>query len=130
MLNKVTLIGNVGQNPEIKELEGGKKVASFSLATSENYKDREGNKQTNTEWHSIVIWGKLADIVESYVKQGSQLYLEGKLRTRSWEDKETKAKRYATEIICDKMNMLGGKPDSSSVAANADAGGQVEDMPF
>lgn len=104
MINKVTLLGNLGKDPEVKELENGKMV-KFSMATSESYKDREGNKQTKTEWHNIVVWGKLAEIAEKYLKKGSKLYLEGKITTRSWEDEgQTK---YMTEIVAREFTMLG-----------------------
>jgi len=112
-VNKVTLIGNVGNDPEIKHINEDTQVAKFSLATSEVYKNREGEKVTDTEWHNIVIWNKLAKIVESYVKKGSLLYLSGKIKTRSYEDKDN-IKRYSTEIICNEMKMLGPKPTEQS----------------
>ena len=100
-LNKVMLIGNVGKDPEVRYLDGnspagqGRKVASFTLATSERYRDRSGEVRENTEWHNVVVWGQSADIVERYVKKGTQLYVEGRLRTRSWTD-QSGAKRYTT----------------------------------
>lgn len=101
-VNKVILVGRVGKNPEVKHLDSGKSVANFSLATSEKYNNTE-----STEWHNIVIWGKLVPVVESYVKKGDQIYLEGKKVTRSWDkDGDT---RYVTEIVCNQMTMLGGK---------------------
>lgn len=109
MINKVILIGNVGNDPEIKSLEGGNKVASFSLATTESWKDKQGNKQSDTQWHNIVIWGKLSDVVEKYVKKGDKLYLEGKIKIRSWEQDGNK--RYATDIVCISMQMLGSKTE-------------------
>lgn len=112
MINRVTLIGNVGKDPEIKRV-GDNNVANFSLATSETYKDKSGNKQTNTEWHNITIWGKLADVVEKYVKKGDRLYLEGKISYRSYDDKEG-VKRYVTDIVCNSMTMLGGKPEEKT----------------
>jgi single-strand DNA-binding protein len=111
-INKVILVGNVGKDPEIRYLEGGTAVCSFPLATSESYRNRDGEKVTNTEWHNIVLWRGLAEIAEKYVKKGSQLYIEGRIRTRSWDDKEGN-KRYTTEIIADTMQMLGRKPDES-----------------
>jgi len=87
-INKVILVGNVGKDPEIRYLEGGTAVCSFPLATSESYRNRDGEKITNTEWHNIVLWRGLAEIAEKYVKKGSQLYIEGRIRTRSWDDKE------------------------------------------
>jgi single-strand DNA-binding protein len=109
-INKVILVGNVGKDPEIRYLEGGTAVCSFPLATSESYRNRDGEKVTNTEWHNIVLWRGLAEIAERYVKKGTQLYIEGRIRTRSWDDKEGN-KRYTTEIIADNMQMLGRKPD-------------------
>lgn len=111
-VNKVILVGNVGKDPEIRYLEGGTAVCSFSLATSESYRSRDGEKVTHTEWHNIVLWRGLAEIAEKYVKKGSQLYIEGRIRTRSWDDKEGN-KRYTTEIIADNMQMLGRKPDEA-----------------
>lgn len=111
MLNKVILIGNVGKDPDIKIFDNGNKAASFSLATSETYKNKAGEKVTNTEWHNIVIYGKLADIVENYVKKGQLLAVEGKIKTRSYE--KDGEKRYVTDIVCHEMKMLGkmeGKP--------------------
>ena len=108
-VNKVILIGRLGQDPEIKNVNGTK-VANFSIATTESYKDKNGQKVENTEWHNIVIWGGLADVVESYVHKGDQLYLEGKLMTRKWEKEGITYSR--TEIVCNQMQMLGGKDKS------------------
>jgi len=105
MVNKVILIGNVGKDPEVRQA-GNSKVANFSLATSENYKDKQGNKQTKTEWHNITIWGNLASVVERFVKKGDKIFLEGKVVTRSYE--KNGEKRYATDIVCSQMTMLGG----------------------
>jgi len=105
MVNKVILIGNVGKDPEVRQA-GNSKVANFSLATSENYKDKQGNKQTKTEWHNITIWGNLASVVERFVKKGDKILLEGKVVTRSYE--KNGEKRYATDIVCSQMTMLGG----------------------
>ncbi len=104
--NKVQLIGNLGQDPEIINLESGKKLAKFSLATNESYKDANGTKQTKTDWHNIVAWGKTADIIEKYVIKGKEVALEGKLTTRTWEDKDG-MKRYITEVVCNELLMLG-----------------------
>lgn len=99
MLNKVTLIGNVGKDPEVRSMQNGKEVATFSLATSESWKDKSGERKTKSEWHSIVIFNEgLVGVVKSYVKKGSKLYIEGKLQTRKWQDKEGKD-RYSTEIV-------------------------------
>lgn len=115
-INKVILVGNVGKDPEVRHLDNGVAVASFTLATSETYKNKENQKVTNTEWHNIVIWRGLADVVEKYVKKGSSLYIEGKIRTRSWDDKEGN-KRYTTEIVADNMQMLGAKQSNEESAA-------------
>ena len=106
--NKVQLIGNLGQNPEVKELNGGKKVAKFSLATNETYRNKEGEKVTDTQWHNLVAWGKTADIIEKYLKEGSEIAVEGKLLNRNYTDKEG-VKRYVTEIQVSDLLMLGGK---------------------
>ncbi len=109
-VNKVILVGNVGKDPEIQYVKEDVPVARFTLATSETYKNRDGEKVTTTEWHNIVIWRGLAKVVEQYVKKGSQLYLEGKITTRSYEkDGVTK---YFTEVVANNMQMLGGKPES------------------
>ena len=117
-LNKVMLIGNVGSDPEVRYLESNPsnpaanaKVASFRLATSERYRDRNGEVRENTEWHNIVAWRNNADVIERYVKKGTQLYIEGKLRTRQWTD-QTGNKRYTTEVQVDTFQLLGRRPDA------------------
>src|SRR5690606_21466317 len=105
--NKVQLIGNVGQEPTISTLDNGKKVARISLATNENYKNSKGERQTNTNWHTIVAWGKTADIIEKYVSKGKEVAIEGKLTSRSYEDKEG-VKRYVTEVVTSEILLLGG----------------------
>lgn len=115
-VNKVILIGNLGADPEIRNLESGIKVATINIATGESYKDKNGDRQTHTEWHRIVLWRGLAGVAESYLKKGSQVYIEGRLRTRSYEDQEGKT-RYVTEIEARELNMLGRKEDSGSVPA-------------
>jgi len=112
-VNKVILVGNVGKDPETRYLEGGTAVSKFSLATSEVYKNKNGEKITNTEWHNIVLWRGLAEVAEKYIKKGAQLYIEGRIKTRSYTDKEGNT-RYTTEIVGDNMQMLGKKSDSSS----------------
>lgn len=107
------LIGNVGKDPEVRHLDSGVSTASFTLATTERFKDRSGEMKEQTEWHNIVCWRSLADIVEKYIKKGSQLYIEGKIRTRSYNDKEGNTK-YMTEIIADSLQMLGRKGDSDN----------------
>ncbi len=110
-VNKAILVGHVGNDPEVRHLEGGTPVANFRLATSETYNNRNGERVTQTEWHNIVVWRGLAEVVEKYVKKGSHLYIEGRIRTRSWDDREGN-KRYTTEIVCDNMQMLGKRGDS------------------
>ena len=111
-VNKVILLGNVGKDPEIRSTGGGVLVASFGLATSENRKDAQGNWQEHTEWHNLKAFNRTAEIVRDYVKKGSKLFIEGKIQTRSWEDKDTKAKRYRTEIIVNDLSLLSGRDDS------------------
>ena len=107
-VNKVILIGNLGKDPEVRHLDNGVAVANFSLATTESYTNRKGDRVNQTEWHNIVLWRGLADIAEKYLKKGNSVYIEGKISTRKWEDKEGNA-RYSTDIIADKMTMLGAK---------------------
>lgn len=143
-VNRVILVGNLGKDPEVRSLENGTKVASFPLATSESYTDKNGEKQTKTEWHNIVVWRGLADVVDKYVKKGNQIYVEGKLRTRSWEDKEGN-KRYTTEVVVDNMTMLGGRrenneegsynrPQEKTEAAETESNpfdtSEADDLPF
>jgi len=106
--NKVQLIGNLGGNPEVITLESGKKLAKFSIATNETYKNSQGEKVTDTQWHNVVAWNKTAEIIEKYVTKGSEVAVEGKLVTRSYEDKEG-IKKYITEIVVNELLMLGGK---------------------
>ncbi len=108
-LNKVQLIGHLGKDPELSYTASGVAVAKYSIATNERWKDQEGNVQERTEWHNIVAWRKLAEICGQYLKKGSKVYLEGKLQTRSWDDKNTGVKRYTTEIIADDLIMLDTK---------------------
>ncbi len=114
-INKVILVGNIGKDPEVRHLEGGVAVAKFPLATSETYKKSDGTKVETTEWHNIVMWRGLAEIAEKYVRKGSLVYIEGKIKTNSWEDNGVK--KFRTEIIADVMTMLGRKPDDASAAA-------------
>ena len=125
-LNKVMLIGNVGRDPEVRYLEGNSgaqnatKVASFTLATTERYRDRSGELRENTEWHNIVAWRNNADVAERFVHKGTQLYIEGRLRTRSWTD-QTGNKRYTTEINVDTLQLLGRRPDGQGEGVPAAA---------
>jgi len=119
-INKVILVGNVGKDPEIRHLENGTPVCTLPLATSETYTNKSGEKVSNTEWHNVVLWRGLADIAQKYVKKGSQLYIEGKIRSRSWDDKDG-VKRYTTEIVADNMQLLGRRPEDgqgSSAVSN------------
>ena len=146
-VNKVILVGNVGKDPEVRHLDSGVAVANFPLATSESYVAKNGDKVTTTEWHNIVLWRGLADVAEKYVTKGRQLYIEGRIRTRSYDDKDGN-KRYVTEIYGDVMQMLGSKDSQSggssspqnenyassdSISANEpepdDPGGD-DDLPF
>lgn len=114
MINKAILIGNVGHDPEIRytgDVNNGTKVATVRLATTERYRDRNGNPQEHTEWHSVVMWRNLADLVEKYVRKGTQIYVEGRIRTRSWDD-QTGNKRYTTEIVADTVQLLGRRSDN------------------
>lgn len=119
MINKVILVGNVGMDPEVRTLESGVKTARIRLATTERYTDRQTNEvKEMTEWHTITLWRGLANVVDSYVKKGSQLYIEGRLRTREWVDKDN-IKRYSTEILADEMKLLGRRADGQGVAPAA-----------
>lgn len=106
-VNKVILIGNLGKDPEVRHLEGGVAVARFPIATSETFKDKNGERQERTEWHNIVVWRGLAEVAEKYLKKGQSVFIEGKIRTNSYQDKEGN-QRYNTEIVADNMTMLGG----------------------
>jgi len=112
-VNKVILLGNVGKDPEIRSTGGGMMVANFTLATSDRQKDAQGNWQDRTEWHNLVAFQRTAEIVRDYVKKGTKLYIEGKIQTRSWDDKESGQKRYRTEIIVNDLSLLSGRDDSS-----------------
>lgn len=111
-VNKVILIGNLGKDPEVRHLDNGRAVANFSLATSEVYNNKSGERVTNTEWHNIVMWTPLAELAEKYLKKGSQIYVEGKLQTRTYDDKDGNRK-YMTEVVVLTMNFLGSRNDGS-----------------
>jgi single-strand DNA-binding protein len=110
-VNKVILIGNLGKDPEVKHTPQGTPVAKFSLATNERYKDKDGNWQDRTEWHNIVVWQRLAEIAGEYLKKGGKVYIEGRLQTRSWDDKTTNQKKYMTEVVASDLVLLGGRGD-------------------
>ena len=114
-VNKAVILGNVGNDPELRFMSNGKAVANFTVATSEQWKDQQGQKQERTEWHRMVAYDKLAEIIGQYVKKGSKLYLEGKLQTREWTDQQGQ-KKYTTEIIVNEMQMLDGKPQGGQQA--------------
>ncbi|OFZ68583.1 MAG: single-stranded DNA-binding protein [Betaproteobacteria bacterium RBG_16_56_24] len=111
-VNKVILLGNLGKDPEVRYMTSGEAMATITLATSETWKDKGGEKQEKTEWHRVVFFGKLAEIAGEYLKKGRQVYVEGKLQTRKWQDKEGKD-RYTTEIVAKEMTLLGGKPSGA-----------------
>ncbi len=138
MVNKVVLIGNAGQDPEVRHLDSGVSVANFNLATNESYRDKSGERVTQTEWHRIVLWRGLAEVAEKFVKKGELLYIEGRLRTRAWDDKDGN-KRYTTEVFADNMKMLGKKSDQPGEVRQdepgqiAEAGPETsgdDDLPF
>lgn len=116
-VNKVILIGNLGKDPEVRYTQGGQCVANFSIATTDNWKDREGQKQERTEWHRIVLWGRLAELAREYLKKGRPVYIEGRLQTRSWQD-QSGATRYTTEIVANALQFLGSR-DHGGASADA-----------
>jgi len=140
-VNKVILIGNLGADPEVRSTGGGTPVTNFRLATSENFKNREGQRETRTEWHRVVTFGRLAEICGQYLKKGRQVYIEGRIQTREWED-QSGNKRWTTEIVANQMQMLGSReggggysPDDSQESGFDDGGSQApaeddDDLPF
>ena len=145
MINKVILLGNVGKDPEVKYFDNESSVANFSLATSETYTNKNGEKVTNTEWHNVQAWRGLAKVVEKYVKKGDLIYIEGRIKTRSYDDKDGN-KKYITEILVDEMKMLGSRGNKDNVGYNStssnsisssvqdnisvDSGNDIDDLPF
>jgi len=135
-VNKVILVGNLGKDPEVRHLDNGRAVANFSLATSETYKNKAGERVTNTEWHNVVLWTPLAEIAERFLKKGGQVYIEGKLTTRSWDDQDGN-KRYTTEVVGREMTLLGRREDgegggmaaSPSAQAATPAASPVSNIP-
>jgi len=130
-VNKVILVGNLGQDPEVRYLDNGVAVANFSLATTENYKNKQGERVSQTEWHNIVLWRGLAEVAEKFLKKGSSIYVEGKIRNRKWEDKEGNT-RYNTEILADNMTMLGGRPSQGNEISKdpVQSPEKEDDLPF
>lgn len=137
-LNKVMLIGNLGKDPELRYTPSGVAVATFTIATNESWKDQDGNMQERTEWHNIVAWRKLAEVCGEWLKKGKKVYVEGRIQTRSYDDKNTGAKRYVTEIVLDNMIMLDGRgagdaasqPAAVSTPEEPSAPGKDDDLPF
>jgi single-strand DNA-binding protein len=127
-VNKVLLLGNVGKDPEIRSTAGGTIVASFSLATADRQKDQQGNWQDKTEWHNLVAFSRTAEIVRDYVKKGTQLYIEGKIQTRSWDDKESGQKKYRTEILVNELTLLGKPGEGGSSGGYSKSSGSGFDQ--
>jgi single-strand DNA-binding protein len=125
-VNKVILVGRLGRDPEVRFTSGGQAVANFSLATDSSYKDKSGERQKKTEWHKIVVWGKQAEIAQQYLKKGSLIFIDGRLQSREWQDKEGQ-KKYTTEIVVNDFRMLGGKGDGMAAGAGA-GGGRGDDF--
>lgn len=123
-VNKVILVGRLGRDPETRYTSGGQAVANFSMATDESYKDRNGERQKRTEWHKIVVWGKQAEIAQQYLKKGSLLYVEGRIQSREWQDKEGN-KRTSFEIVANSFRMLGSRTESAMGASAGAAGGAL-----
>ncbi|MDR1552154.1 MAG: single-stranded DNA-binding protein [Prevotellaceae bacterium] len=116
-LNKAMIIGNAGKDPEIRHLDNGVSVVTLPVATTERYKDKNGETKEQTEWHNVVFWRQLAEFTEKYVRKGSQLFIEGRLRTRNWED-QSGNKKYVTEIVADNIRLLGRRPDNNNGNGN------------
>lgn len=131
-INKVILVGNLGKDPEVQSFENGVKRVTFSLATTEVYRAKDGNKVTQTEWHNIILWRGLAEVAEKYLARGKQVYIEGRIRTRSWEDKDGN-KRYITEILGDNMLLLGGPKGEHPVVESSgtidEVNNQIQNLP-
>lgn len=128
-INKVIIIGRLGTDPEVKTISTGSTVTRLSVATSENWVDKDGQKQERTEWHRVVVWGKLAELCGKYLSKGRQVYLEGRLQTRSWEDQQGQ-KKYTTEIVANTVQFLGATQGASSDAGYSSGGGSGSSNPF
>ena len=126
-VNKVILVGNLGKDPEVRHLDGGISVANFTLATNEYYKDKQGARVERTEWHNISAWRGLAELAEKYLKKGSQVYVEGKLRTRQYQDKDQQT-RYITEVIAEEISLLGGRPGGTNGTNGAATPGPADNV--
>lgn len=127
-VNKVILIGNLGKDPEVKYTPQGTPVARLTIATNERFKDKGGEWQDRTEWHNVVLWQRLAEIAGEYLKKGSKVYIEGKLQTRSWEDKQTNQKRYMTEVVANDLVLLGGRESAGGESGGYSRGGNNFDQ--
>jgi single-strand DNA-binding protein len=127
-VNKVILVGRLGRDPETRYTGGGQAVANFSVATDESYKDKAGERQKRTEWHKIVVWGKQAEIAQQYLKKGSLVFIEGRIQSREWQDKEGQ-KRTSFEIVANNFRMLGGRADGGSGGGFAGGGRSEEHEP-
>lgn len=123
MINKVILVGRLGRDPETRYTSSGQAVCNFTMATDESFKSRSGEKQQRTEWHRIVMWGKLAEIAQQYLKKGQLVYIEGRLQTRQWDDKRDGSKKQTTEIVANSMKMLGGRGEGAAAGAGAGMSG-------
>lgn len=128
-LNKVMLIGNVGKDPEVKFLPSGSAVANFTLATSERFKDKSGEFQERTEWHNLVAYQRLAEIIRDYVKKGSKVYVEGRIQTRSWDDQQSGQKRYRTEIVVGELLLLSGRGEGGESGGSRQGGSYDQRTP-
>jgi len=129
MINKVILVGRLGKDPEIRSTPQGNTVAKFTMATDEKFTDRAGEKQERTEWHNIVAWGKLGEICGQYLKKGKLVYIEGSIRTDSWDDKESGQKKYRTEIVANTMKMLDRRGDEGGGSSGGYGGGYSQQQP-
>jgi single-strand DNA-binding protein len=128
-INKAILVGNVGKDPDVKFLPSGMAVANFTLATSERFKDKSGESQERTEWHNLTAYQRLAEIVRDYVKKGSKLYVEGRIQTRSWDDKETNQKRYRTEIVVNDLVLLSGRGEGGDSGGSSRSSSSYDQRP-
>ncbi len=129
MINKVILVGNLGRDPEVRSTASGTPVANLSLATNRRWKDRDGNPQEHTEWHRIVVFGRQAEVAGEFLARGRQIYVEGRLQTRFWEDRQTGETKYSTEVVCEVFKMLGRRGDDvGSQQGGPQAGPSAGDM--
>ncbi|MDB5271715.1 MAG: ssb [Chitinophagaceae bacterium] len=121
-VNKVILLGNLGKDPEVRAIDNGRKVARFTLATTESYRNQQGERVDQTEWHNVVFWGPVTDVIEKYLKKGNQVYIEGKISNRSYDDKDG-VKKYITEIVGQNLTLVGGKPSGSGESGSNGSSG-------